>query len=207
VPQVTPPGTQAVYNNGAFILVGIALEEATDLRFPDLVRREVLDPLGMTRSGFWAFDEVVPDLAIGYLPPTEVPPPGWPIGVWRTNVFSVPAIGGPDGGIQVTAGDVIRLLDGLAGRGPGMPFLSPETRARLIGPYASSDDGVFRFGLGVLHVGDGAANRVGHTGEDPGASARVWTYPATGERVAVLSNVTDGAGAVTRRLDALLAGG
>ena len=86
-------------------------------------------------------------------------------------------------------------------------FLSPATRSRLIGPHATSDDGDFRFGLGVLHVGDGPSNRFGHTGEDPGASARVWTYPATGERVAVLSNVTEGVREITLRLDALLAAG
>ena len=55
------------------------------------------------------------------------------------------------------------------------------------------------------HVGDGSSYRIGHTGEDPGASARAWTYPATGERVVVASNVTDGAGSITRRIDALLA--
>jgi len=56
-----------------------------------------------------------------------------------------------------------------------------------------------------MHVGEGVSSRFGHTGEDPGASARVWTYAATGERVVVVSNVTDGAGAITRRIDALLA--
>ena len=58
----------------------------------------------------------------------------------------------------------------------------------------------------MLHVGEGPSTRFGHTGEDPGASARAWTYPATGERVVVVSNVTDGAALVTRRIDALLAG-
>ena len=62
------------------------------------------------------------------------------------------------------------------------------------------------YGLGVLHVGEGASARFGHTGEDPGASARAWTYPATGERLVVVSNVTEGAGLVTRRIDELLAG-
>jgi hypothetical protein len=74
----------------------------------------------------------------------------------------------------------------------------------VIGPNATSDNGDFRFGLGLLHVGDGGSARFGHTGEDPGASARVWTYPRTGERVAVLSNVTYGVIEVTLRIDALL---
>jgi CubicO group peptidase (beta-lactamase class C family) len=203
-PQVAPPGTRGFYNNGAFVLVGIALEELTGLRFPELVAREVFEPLGMADSGFWALDAIVPGLAIGYLPPDAAAAPGSRESSWRTNVYAVPAMGGPDGGVQTTAPDLIRLLDGLAGRGEAASFLSAATRGHLIGPHA--DDGEdFRFGCGVLHVGEGPSNRFGHTGEDPGASARAWLYPATGERLAVLSNVTDGAGAVSRAIDAVLA--
>jgi CubicO group peptidase (beta-lactamase class C family) len=208
LPQVALPGKRAVYNNGAFVLVGIALEEVTGLGFPELVRREVFGPLGMVDSGFWALDEVVPKLATGYLPPDPAGSARAVEASWRTNVYAVPAIGGPDGGVQSTARDLVRLLDGLTGRGEGAPLLSQETRAELVGPHVTSDDndGDFRYGLGVLHVGEGPSTRFGHTGEDPGASARAWTYPATGERLIVVSNVTEAAGPVTRRIDALLAG-
>ncbi|HEY7969911.1 MAG TPA: serine hydrolase domain-containing protein [Candidatus Limnocylindrales bacterium] len=204
LPQVAPPGARAVYNNGAFVLVGIALEEVIGHDFPALVRLEIFEPLGMVDSGFWALDEVVPRLAVGYLPPENGMPPGERWASWRTNVYAVPAIGGPDGGVQSTVRDLVRLLDGLTGRVDDPPFLEAATRTQLIGPHAESD--VFRFGCGVLHVGEGPSTRFGHTGEDPGASARAWTYPATGERVVVVSNVTDGAALVTRRIDALLAG-
>jgi CubicO group peptidase (beta-lactamase class C family) len=207
LPQLAPPGARAVYNNGTFVLVGIALEVVTGRSYPELVRREVFEPLGMARSGFWALDAIVPELAIGYLPPSADAEPGSPESTWRTNVFAVPAMGGPDGGGQTTVEDLVSLLDGLTGRGGSADaFLTPETRAYLIGPHIRSDHGVFRFGCGVIHVGDGESARFGHTGEDPGASARAWTYPATGERVAVVSNLTEGAGGVTRRIDALLAG-
>ena len=205
--QKDPPGARAVYNNGAYILVGMALEEQIGLAFPAIARLEVFEPLGMGESGFWALDEVVPRLAVGYLPPADEVPPEEPEATWRTNVHAVPVMGGPDGGMQTTVRDLVRLIDGVSGRGDGAGFLAPATRAELIGPHVASDDGVFRFGRGVLHVGEGASARFGHTGEDPGASARIWTYPATGERVAVVSNVTEGAGAVTRRIDALLGGG
>jgi CubicO group peptidase (beta-lactamase class C family) len=206
LPQHAEPGTRTLYNNGAFVLAGIALEELTGRRFPDLVRREVFEPLAMARSAFWALDDVVPDLAVGYLRRDESNLAG-DAGPWRTNVMSLPAMGGPDGCVQSTVADLVRLLDGLTGRGePGASFLSAATRGEVIGPHAVSMDGVFRFGLGVLHVGDGPSHRFGHTGEDPGASARAWTYPTSGERVAVVSNVTRGAGPVTQRIDALLAG-
>jgi len=199
LPQKAPRGSRALYNNGAYVLVGIALEELTGRSFPELVAEHVFGPLGMTRSGFWALDAVVTDLAVGYRPPADGSTE------WRTNVHSVPVMGGPDGGVQTTVGDLVRLIDGVAGRGAATDFLAARTRTELIGPHAASEDGVFRYGRGVIHVGEGASARFGHTGEDPGASARIWSYPATGERVAVVSNVTNGAGAITRRIDALLA--
>ena len=198
LPRKDPPGARAVYNNGAFILVGIALEECLGRPFPEIASEHVFVPLGMTRSGFWALDGVVAHLAIGYEPPTGT------FG-WRTNVHAVPVMGGPDGGVQVTVDDLVRLIDGVSGRGAGGAFLTSATRAELLGPQAVDHEGDFRYGRGVIHVGEGASARFGHTGEDPGASARIWTYPATGERVAVVSNVTEGAGAITRKIDALLA--
>jgi len=68
LPQKNPPGRRAVCNNGAYVLVGIALEEHTGRSFPDLVQEVVFAPLRMSRSGFWALDDVVPDLAVATCP-------------------------------------------------------------------------------------------------------------------------------------------
>jgi hypothetical protein len=59
------------------------------------------------------------------------------------------------------------------------------------------------YGLGMNRVGDGPSARVGHAGDDPGASSRCWAYDL-GERVAVLSNVTEGAWQPFKRLDEML---
>lgn len=210
LPQVAAPGTTAKYNNAAFILVGIALEAVMGKPFPDVVQAEVFEPLGMVDAGFWPLDGVVPRLAVGYLPPaadaSASSGSSAAAAIWRTNVYAVPAMGGPDGGAQATAPDLIRLLDGVTGRGGLHDFLAPETRMVLIGPHVQDDHEPFRYGCGVLHYGEGASARFGHTGEDPGFSARVWTYPASGERVVVLSNVTSGASALTRWIDAEMLG-
>jgi CubicO group peptidase (beta-lactamase class C family) len=198
--QVAPPGTTAKYNNAAFVLVGIALEVVTGRTFPEVVQDSVFDPLGMADSGFWPLDAVVPWLAVGYLPP-DADAVASPAASWRTNVYAVPAMGGPDGGVQATAPDLIRLLDGVTGRSGPPGFLTPDSRAVLIGPHVHDDHEPYRYGCGALHYGDGASARFGHTGEDPGFSARAWTYPRSGERVVVLSNVTFGAGEVTGWID------
>ncbi len=56
----------------------------------------------------------------------------------------------------------------------------------------------------MVHGGDGPSARIGHSGEDPGFSSRCWRYTATGERVVVQSNVTEGAWQPFARLDVLL---
>ena len=197
LPRTGEPGATARYNNGAYILLGLAIEEVTGLAFPDAVRREVFEPLGMTASGFWPLDGLEPDLAVGYMPPDEDHP------AWRTNVYSTPALGGPDGGAQVTAADMILALDGLTGRAAGRAFLTDATRARVTTPIAASAEEGVGYGLGAIRVGEGASARIGHAGEDPGASSRCWAYDV-GERVVVLSNVTEASWEPFRRLDELL---
>jgi D-alanyl-D-alanine carboxypeptidase len=201
-PRVAEPGAVVQYNDGAYVLLGIAIEEVTGRLYPDVVRAEVFDPLGMTSSGFWALDAVVPDLAVGYLPPDPARGLGW-----RSNIYAIPAMGQPDGGAQCTAADLVRALDGLAGRGDaGRAFLTPAIRARVLARAVEDPAGPAAWGYGVKHIGQGPTVRFGHSGDDPGFSARAWAYPATGERVVVLSNVTDGAAEATRRIDDLLAG-
>jgi D-alanyl-D-alanine carboxypeptidase len=201
-PRLAEPGVAIQYNDGAFVLLGIAIEEVTGRSFPDAVRTEVFDPLGMSASGFWALDAIVPDLAVGYLPPDPARRLDW-----RTNVYAIPAMGQPDGGAQCTAADLVRALDALVGRGDAsLAFLTPTTRARVLARTAEDTAGKVAWGYGVKHVGEGASARVGHSGDDPGFSSRLWAYPATGERVVILSNVTDGAWKATQRIDELLTG-
>jgi CubicO group peptidase (beta-lactamase class C family) len=206
LPRTGEPGEAARYNNGAYVLAGLALEDATARPFPDLVRDQVFDPLGMTASGFWPLDGVEPDLAVGYMPPDPDAMPGTRAAMWRTNVHAMPVVGLPDGGAQATASDLVRALDGLVGRGPdGASFLTAATRARMIGPHATSPVEKAGYGLGVVHGGVGSTARIGHSGEDPGFSTHCWTYLATGERVVVQANVSEGAEKPFRRLEELLA--
>ena len=205
LPRTGDPDGPARYNNGAYILLGVVIEEVTGQTFPDAVAAEVFEPLGMTASGYWPLDGLEPDLAIGYVPPAPNAAPGTPATTWRTNVYSMPALGGPDGGVQSTAADLVRALDGLTGRGPiGGPFLGDATRTRMTTVVAISPEEQASYGLGMIRAGKGAAVRVGHSGEDPGFSSRCWAYDG-GERVIVLSNVTEGAWQPFKVLDEMLA--
>ncbi|RZJ00911.1 MAG: class A beta-lactamase-related serine hydrolase [Brevundimonas sp.] len=51
-PLAYEPGTESRYGLTDFVVMTAALEKVTGLQFPDLLKREVLDPLGLTSTGF-----------------------------------------------------------------------------------------------------------------------------------------------------------
>lgn len=65
----------------------------------DALQRHVFDRAGMGQSGFFRFDEPVPEVALGYLRGTTQDAP------WRSNIYRLPVFGGADGGAYCTAGD------------------------------------------------------------------------------------------------------
>jgi CubicO group peptidase (beta-lactamase class C family) len=194
LPPRTEPGAEVRYNNAAFVLLALAVEHASALPFPDAIAKEVFEPARMTRSGYPAVDDVEPDLAIGYLPPDERD------ARWRSNVVSVPAVGGGDGGGVHDADDLMRMLRALRdGELVPEPLLS-ETLA----PAVSDEAEGWSYGLGLILAWEGRRRWIGHTGEDPGVSARIGWYPAIDVQVVILSNVSSAAGPAARAIDALL---
>ena len=109
-PMKAPPGQGFLYSNAGFILLGLIVEELTGQEFREVVMERVIRPCGMTRTGYFALDALPDNTAVGYLSGDETD--------WRTNVYSVPSIGGADGGAYTTIADVRRFWTSLlAGRG------------------------------------------------------------------------------------------
>jgi CubicO group peptidase (beta-lactamase class C family) len=183
-----PPGEKYEYSNSNYVLLGLVLERVSGLSYEACLDREVLRPAGMTDTGLFALDEVRPRVATGYLPPGPEQGAGAP---WRSNVLAVPARGGPDGGIYATAADLLAFVEALHGH----RLLTPAT-TRLMLDAKVWEDEQWGYAYGFQHrkLGDGTA-AVGHSGEDPGASARVfWTEG--GWTVIVLSNMSRATGEV-----------
>ena len=57
------------------------IEELTGRPYAEVVQERVFDRAGMSASGFFRLDEVVPDVAVGYLPRSSPDEP------WRTNIY------------------------------------------------------------------------------------------------------------------------
>jgi CubicO group peptidase (beta-lactamase class C family) len=180
-PALAAPGGPMHYTNANYILAGLVCEHVADASFPTLVADHVFARVGMTASTFAALDTEPADLAVGYLRPTE---PGGP---WRSNIYSVPAVGLPDGGMITTAHDLTLLVEAI---GAGT-LLSPASTEAMLTPQATyPDEPDLHYGYGtVLTTTDGRVARFGHGGSDPGINATVRHHIGAKATIVVLANV------------------
>ena len=175
LPPVCPPGTANHYSNAGYVLLGILLSEVSGLPFTEAVETRVFEPAGMRSSGYPALDEVHPGVAVGYLRPLT------PDGPWRTNVFSVPAVGGGDGGAVVSAPDVELFLRAVQ-TGGIWRGVTPEV---VLAPRFEADDR-WSPAYGVDVRDDGVFVK---DGGDPGVGAFARLNPNTDTTVVLLTNI------------------
>lgn len=175
-PPYRPPGERFQYSNAGYIVLGLVIEQVTGRAYTDVVQECVFDRAGMTASGFFRLDEARPDVAVGYLRRESPDAP------WRSNIYSVPVIGGSDGGAFSTVGDLDLFL-----RRHADGTLLGDARDVVLARHADFGDGHY-YGYGVIHYPDG---RYGHTGGDPGVDTVVHRVPAEDAHVIILCNVAD----------------
>jgi CubicO group peptidase (beta-lactamase class C family) len=194
LPAFGPPGVEYRYADANFILVSLVIEAASGKPFTEAAAEEVLRPAGMQDSAFNVLDLDPARLATGYLHTDG------PFDTWRSNIFSVPANGMPDGGLITTATDLARLLDTLlAGKLVSAPTLAAMTAPQ--GPPAEPTPYAWAYGYGLeLVVQHGEVTIVGHGGADPGVSTIVAHHRAAATTIVVLCNHDRGSRAVNLQL-------
>jgi CubicO group peptidase (beta-lactamase class C family) len=185
------PGTRFFYSNSGFVLLGLVIEELTGLDFRDFIADRIFRPCGMNRSGYFAMDALPENTAYGYVSRGE--------GGWRTNIYSVPSIGAPDGGALTTVGD-LRLFwtSLLAAR-----VLSREMLERFLSPsvQVKERDETWHYGYGVWLRTERENWIASIEGRDPGAELESQVWLSEGVVMTVLSNAQDGASPVFQLLD------
>lgn len=171
------------YNNAGYILLGLIIEQASELMFSDYIERFVFKPADMTDSGYFSLDALPANTALGYIDNAD--------GSWRTNHYSIPVKGGADGGAFVTAQDMTKLWCALLAH----RLLGEEMTSRLLTPHVKVNDKGAHYGYG-LWIQLGAKRHVFKyhvMGYDPGVSFHSAYYPATEIVSVVCSNESDGA--------------
>jgi CubicO group peptidase (beta-lactamase class C family) len=188
-PAKFAPGTRFSYCNGGYVVLALIASRVAGTPFHELVARRVCEPAGMAATGFPRSDELPAGAARGYLHES---------GSDRTNVFHLPVRGSGDGGAYSTAADFSAFWAALtAGR------IVPAARVEEMVRPRSDAPGDRRYGLGFWLHGTGTAVML--EGYDAGVSFRSVHDPGRDLTWTVVSNTSDGAWPVARRLAEQLA--
>ena len=182
LPMKAAPGTAWAYNNAGYVLLGLAIERAAGMPFTEYVEQHVMRACGMSSSGFFAMDRLPRGTARGYLPTDD--------GGWRTNAYSVPIVGGADGGAYVSAHDLAALWDALL----GLRLVGAATLDRMLTPHwrTGPDGYASHYGYGIwIARRDGRPDAYAMVGEDPGVAFHARCEPASGVLYALFGNTVD----------------
>jgi D-alanyl-D-alanine dipeptidase len=189
---VYPPGTRTKYSNAAVAAIGYVVERMNGEPFARSVKRTVLDPLGMRRSGFEATPEVRANLAKAYM---------WTL---DGRVFPAPtfAMGiDPAGALYTTVNDLSRFWSALfaGGRGAIGEILQPSTLDSMLAPQFAEPGAKRAFGLGFSMGELDGRPTAGHGGAVYGFATTLRGLPR--EKLGVVVVTTkDAANAVTGRV-------
>jgi CubicO group peptidase (beta-lactamase class C family) len=172
----TEPGTQWKYSGGGYTLAQLLLEETTGAAFADHMRREVLEPLGMTSSAYGWPAELLARSATPYDEGGEPLPRGGPL-------FAELAAAG----LQTTAADLGRFAAASLARGDAAAVLSAATLELMQTPAPAAPD----YGLGYQFHDVKGVRLVGHGGANAGWMAMLALRPP-GDGFVVLTNGSNG---------------
>ena len=131
-----PTGEHQIYNNSAFYLAGMVLEEASGLSYEDYVEQQIFAPLGMDRSHYCSETEIHEGKVAGYN--------AGPDGLQHKGflVHNIPFAGGS---LCASAGDLATWLGALHGG----DVLTDDAYRQLIEPGDLNDGTKLRYALGI----------------------------------------------------------
>ena len=189
---VYPPETHTKYSNAAIATVGYVLERVSGKPFAQALAAAVLQPLGMTASGFEPTPALTRELAPAMM---------WTLDGHR---FAAPTFQlgiAPAGSMYTTVTDLARFLSALFanGRGQNGQLLKPETIAQMWTPQFARPGDREGYGIG-FHIGTLDGHRtVGHDGAIYGFATTLAALPD--EKLGVVVVTTrDGANAAVDRI-------
>lgn len=176
------PGERFSYCGAGYILLGLVIEAVTGMDYYDYMRTQVFEPLFLFDTDFIPLHHVVDNVAEGYIPVRDAQ--NFLTG-WKKNIYSVPAFGLSDGGAFSTAKDMLKLLRGIR----QCELLSESMTALWLTPQVPvTQEWSYGYGLWFQQDAEGRMIKYGHTGEDPGVSARLFYYPQQDIDLVLFSN-------------------
>ncbi len=193
------PGVRFEYSNLGYGILGRVITNIAGREYREVVRERLLEPLGMTSTGYLAEEVPADRLAHGY--------------VWRDDAFVEEPIDGYGalaamGGVFTSIADLARWVAGFQAAWPPRgedhddhPLSRAsrrEMQARMVpatnataqaSPDATPDLEVVAYGLGLYSMDRlGVGATVGHGGGYPGFGSHMRWHPASGFGVIGMGN-------------------
>ena len=150
------PGTKWHYNNAGYILLGLIIEKVAQMPYVEFIQKNIFDPCGMNDSGFFFLDNLPARTALGYIEEEKA---------IRTNIYSIPIVGGPDGGAFCTLKDISSFWNSVQ----NPKYLMTDTFKKIIHPHFETEDGYYGYGLWINNNKDKSIDHY-MLGEDPGVA-------------------------------------
>jgi CubicO group peptidase (beta-lactamase class C family) len=203
------PGSKYGYSNPGYVLLGRVIEETTQEPFETYIDKEILRPLGMTRTFFDRAPSFLrADRSHSYFVTdagTAEAPFDFDSGITVSN-----------GGLNAPLDDMARYLGFLAGSGPADPsaaaryerILKRSSLEEMWQPVVEVSAGV-RMGLGFFLERHGGLDFIAHSGGQNGFISHFYLHPPSGLASLVAFNTQttsarEGEKRNTRALDAAL---
>ncbi|KAA0965462.1 serine hydrolase [Sporosarcina sp. ANT_H38] len=189
-PMKLQVGERFHYNNAGYILLGLIIEQTSQIKFADYIKENIFKKSGMADSGYFEFDSLPPGTALGYI--------DFPNGTWKTNIYSLPAKGGADGGAFVTVNEMDNLWDAFINN----QLLNGKYTQQLLTPYINTNDDSSFYGYGVwIEKNENEIFKYHIMGYDPGVSFHSAFYPKSLTKVIICSNKSDGAYGIMKEIE------
>ena len=200
VPFTSVPGTRYEYSNLGYAILGRIITNVSGQPYAETITRKLLQPLGMTASGFMAEQAPQDQRALGYR---------WEDNRWSPEPTLGPGAFGAMGGLQTSANDYAKWVTFLlsawpprdgADDGPvrratvrelvqGSNYPRLRDRAARTGTAASRQPANYGMGMQVA-IDDDLGLTVSHGGGYPGYGSHVLLLPDRGIGIFALANRT-----------------
>ncbi|MDT0605540.1 serine hydrolase domain-containing protein [Croceitalea rosinachiae] len=182
-PLVFEPGKGYLYNSFDFVLLSLAMQEASGVPFEDYVKEKVLEPIGMVNT-FPPLKNVASnpkriDNQTEFYTKTNI---GFKRAIEVNNYYKLAG-----GGYLATSSDVAKLGQAILKK----KLLRPETYEELLTSQKINGKPTY-YGLGFQISQDEKGRAyVGHIGSSVGAYSNLFVYPRDELVVSILINCTD----------------
>jgi CubicO group peptidase (beta-lactamase class C family) len=173
------PGSQLRYTNTGYILLGMIIEKVSGEPYPEFLKRNIFEPLGMTNSGYDRAADILQERASGYRIKD---------GAVANADFIDMTLPYAAGGIYSTVEDMYRWNEAVA---LGGKLLSEDSLKQMFSEYPEATYQGLHYGYGVV-ISRRMFGRLlyYHGGGVEGFSSSIQRYPSERVCIVVLSNLS-----------------